>query len=390
MARRGTLAVASCLALLIGGSGIVRGSIPVRADGNVRYVVVDLGSLAPGDVNFDQTYGDSINAAGQVAGQVKVNRSGSAVYHAFRYTDGVGMVDLDQQDPDNTFKATDTAYISDNGQVFGTYEVGGPGPRPYVADGTSPPQDLGTIANRNFGAVNGANGAGVAVGWSENAANNVAVAAAWYPGQGVQDLNQDDSAAPRMEFAYGNNNAGQVTGELTNQHAFRYDNGTALDLGLLLGFSSYSVGYAINSHGVVAGVAAASSVTADAFIYDNGFHDLGALTTNNNNFSFTYAFNAAYAINDSGVVVGYSVSGLSASEPFIYDPSRYGNTLKDLNDVIDPAQHWHLYTAQGINNNGQITGYGANPYGKTHAYRLDPISGSQAATTTSATCLPAA
>jgi probable HAF family extracellular repeat protein len=382
MRTRGSLAAATCLALLVAGSGMVRGNMPAHAAGTVKYVVVDLGSLDQSTAS----YGTGINASGQVAGFSRPATPG-VTEHAFRYTDGVGMVDLDQHDADTTFADIQSANISDAGQVAGTYGVPGPGTRAYYyADSVGRAQDLPGLGS-NFGSANGANGNGAVAGQSE-APDGVSVAVRYDPGVGAQDLNghepHSSPPSPFMQTAYGINNAGQATGEMSNQHAFRYTNGSVEDLGLLAGFPYYSVGYAINNHGVVAGIAAANASVADAFIYDNGMVDLGALTTNNNNFSFTYVFNTAYAINDSGVVVGDSISGFSQPEPFIYDP-QVGGTLKDLNDLIDPVQHWHLQTARGINNAGQITGWGVNPFNALHAYRLDPITGSQVATTTSLT-----
>ena len=68
---------------------------------------------------------------------------------------------------------------------------------------------------------------------------------------------------------------------------------------------------------------------------------------------------AAYGINDNGVVVGTSVTGndtSSANDAFIYDAT---NGVRDMNTVfasIIPSG-WTLTTATGIDNNGDIVGY---------------------------------
>ena len=67
-------------------------------------------------------------------------------------------------------------------------------------------------------------------------------------------------------------------------------------------------------------------------------------------------------INGLGQVVG--VSGNSA---FLYS----GGKLTDLNSAIDPNAGWTLDYANGINNNGQITGFGFHD-GRTEAFLLTP------------------
>jgi probable HAF family extracellular repeat protein len=44
----------------------------------------------------------------------------------------------------------------------------------------------------------------------------------------------------------------------------------------------------------------------------------------------------------------------------------------DLNNLVDPSTGWVLESADGINDSGQIVGYGVNPSGQTHAFLLTP------------------
>ena len=46
--------------------------------------------------------------------------------------------------------------------------------------------------------------------------------------------------------------------------------------------------------------------------------------------------------------------------------------MVDLNTLIDPLSGWELVTAWGINDAGQITGYGLIG-GETHAFLLTPV-----------------
>ena len=46
--------------------------------------------------------------------------------------------------------------------------------------------------------------------------------------------------------------------------------------------------------------------------------------------------------------------------------------MTNLNSLIDPGSGWGLYSAQAINDNGQIVGYG-NFAGQTQAFLLTPV-----------------
>jgi probable HAF family extracellular repeat protein len=45
----------------------------------------------------------------------------------------------------------------------------------------------------------------------------------------------------------------------------------------------------------------------------------------------------------------------------------------DLNTLVPTDSSWILEAANGINDNGQIVGYGTNPSGQTDAYLLTPV-----------------
>ncbi len=117
--------------------------------------------------------------------------------------------------------------------------------------------------------------------------------------------------------------------------------GTMHDLGTLGGKDSGGV--AINASGMVAGISEIADNTTNyhAFLYDGSMHDLGTL----DGFS-----SYASSINNSGQVVGNS-NGLA----FLYDAAH---GMVDLNTLIDPLSGWQLQAATGINDAGQIVGYG--------------------------------
>jgi probable HAF family extracellular repeat protein len=77
----------------------------------------------------------------------------------------------------------------------------------------------------------------------------------------------------------------------------------------------------------------------------------------------------AYGINDSGHVVGYSLTAGYASRAFLYD----ADGMTDLNTLIPPGSGWTLLQAADINELGQIVGHGMIG-GQKHACLLKPDS----------------
>jgi probable HAF family extracellular repeat protein len=124
---------------------------------------------------------------------------------------------------------------------------------------------------------------------------------------------------------------------------------------------SFSEGFGINSAGNVTGQ---SLVTGDsaahAFLWNGAsMQDLGTL-------GGTYSY--GYGINNSANVVGESgVTGNSTSHAFLWN----GATMLDLNGFVTNIGGWELIEAYGINDSGQITGYGTIG-GQTHAFLLTP------------------
>ena len=78
----------------------------------------------------------------------------------------------------------------------------------------------------------------------------------------------------------------------------------------------------------------------------------------------------ADGINNLGEVVGWAET-IGAADPhaFLYNDG----SMEDLNSLIVPTAEWTLECASGINDSGQICGYGINPSGQTHAFLLTPI-----------------
>jgi probable HAF family extracellular repeat protein len=129
--------------------------------------------------------------------------------------------------------------------------------------------------------------------------------------------------------------------------------GTPVDLGTLFG-ASWSQAYAINAQRMVAGITAgtADQGTRAAVWYNGAKVDLGTLggTTS-----------AAYAINDTGIAVGWSdIGGTTPNNraaKFLLDAN--GNVVSRINmgalpATVQGAGVWSY--AYGVNNAGQVVG----------------------------------
>ena len=139
-------------------------------------------------------------------------------------------------------------------------------------------------------------------------------------------------------------------------------------------------GFDINDEGTVVGrmTLGPDNARFHAFLYQDGIiHDLGTLFPNNPD-----SVSTAFAINESGVTVGFSAeSGATIGNPPVppVNPRAFvyaGGKMVDLNALL-PAQfaNWRLITAESISNNGYIVGtafVGGYPNGTEHAYLLTP------------------
>jgi probable HAF family extracellular repeat protein len=325
----GTLGGNRSIAHGINNSGQVVGSAYITSNGQTYPFLYSGGSMSILGVLPGAAY--HINDSGQVVGK-------TADYHAFLYSEGsMSELDTSQAIPS-------TAYdINDNGLVAGDIQ----GYAFLYNDGFM--DILSTLGSSTSGA-RGINNNGQMAGW------------VWLP------------------FA-------TVDGPWTSQRAIVYSGGVMTDLGTLCFDPMYCYGQgqsgadAINDTGQVVGFATNGEEAPDggtgwypevqhAFLYSGGsMIDLGTLVNGGG-----VGFSEGTAINNKGWVVGFSTfpGGLSLYQyhAFLYD----GQAMRDLNDLIPANSGWTLQSATGINDSGQIVGYGINPFGQTHAFLLTSIS----------------
>jgi probable HAF family extracellular repeat protein len=258
---------------------------------------------------------------------------------------------------------SDAVDINDNGQVAG-YSGGPSAFRSFLySNGTI--TDLGLLPGCSESIAQRINANGQVVGCGENSGG---LRAFRYSNGSMTDL----GTLPGYVYsvADGINTSGQIVGQSyrgdplnpsTQSHAYLYDNGTMHDLGTLGGTASAACG--INDSGQIVGTAATTNGNWHAFLCNsNGaMQDLGTLGG---------SYSQAYEINSSGQAVGYSyINSASACHAFLYD----NGTMMDLNSLISPSSGWNLTFAYAINDSGWIVGHGVNPTGRDHAFLLTPI-----------------
>ena len=252
--------------------------------------------------------------------------------------------------------------INDLGQVVGESWLDTPGQaRAFLWDSVNGMQNLGSFGGPSF--AYGINNLGQVVGASqETPGGNFSHAFLWDSINGMQNIN--DLIPPNsgwdLQEARDINDRGQIVGwgfikidQVVQSHTFLWDPTNGIqDLGA---FGTFFV--SINNNEQVTGM----DDFKIAYLWDsvNGKQSLGTLGG--------YSFSRD--INELGQVVGRSFD--NGQRAFLYSDS----TLIKLNDLLgipDNGSSWVLEDAYGINNSGQIVGWGAIN-GGNHAFIMTPI-----------------
>jgi probable HAF family extracellular repeat protein len=269
--------------------------------------------------------------------------------------------------------------INDSGKVVGwssTSIAGSTVSRAFLYDESATPkmQDLGDLGDNYDTRANDINNSGKVVGYSyaSNGGQLEQHGFLYDSTNGMKDLNDlipADSGGTISE-ARAINTDGKIAATVfkpfgTDPAVCQYENYSGgwsyaavltpattatyevQDLGTLGG--DYSAAAGINDSGTVVGSSLTSSCVEDAFLYDstNGMQDLGTLGG---------PYSAATGINDSGKVVGYSADTYQSCanncwRAFLYDGSVATPKMQDLGTLGGHSNAW------GINDSGKVVGY---------------------------------
>lgn len=317
----------------------------------VRYIEIPLGSL--GGL---KSWGLGMNDSGDVVG---TSRTEADDTHAFLWTSSTGMIDLnDLIDPTSGWILARAWDVNNNGQIVGDGFLNGE-PRAFRLTLPGTVEDLGT-----FGGVTWAyaiNDSGEVAGYSRDGAG-IFRAFLYTDADGLIDLGGLD---PDLDYySKALNSLGMVTGYAVvesrhgrTQIAYCYTSAGGMKSLGALGRKGWSYGEGINDFGDVVGWS-----SGRAFLYtdEEGMKDLGTLGGDRS---------YAYAINNSGEIVGNAQAADGSHHRFVLIP---GYSMTRLDDLVLNGGPSGTPGPLNINEAGEICGT-REGVDTTEAYLLVPV-----------------
>jgi probable HAF family extracellular repeat protein len=326
--------------------------IPAMVHAQPSYTLVDLNAGSP----YDQTTANSINSAGHVTGYGVVASTGEI--HAFILANGV-FQDLGLMG----YQASDGIALNDSDQLAA--DGIGPGSTALLYSNGHASQ-IGNIDGGYTSAL-GINDLGDIVGSAWNGDGGI-VGFSWIGGTftdltplaiyRARSINHSDQFVGSSIYTWG---GGEYL--YTSSHAFRVTGGVLTDLGSLTGNPQTNTeAYGINNSGAVVGYSTAADGRSHAFLYTSGpLQDLGTMYGD---------YSVAVAINNDGVIIGNLQNPYGAVlGSFVFA----GGTMYDLSNlIVSNGDGWSQLVAVGLNDSGDIVGYGTLN-GGTHGFIARPM-----------------
>lgn len=229
------------------------------------------------------------------------------------------------------------------------------------------------------------NNLGHVVGWAENAVHDPTChapqvygfkAVIWHPKTGrlhvLPPLTGDSASAAtaindRDQVVGISGACDTAVGGISARRAVMWDHGRVIDIGGL-GGTAWNTAMALNESGVVVGFAdsagddhgATPNFHAFRWTRDDGIKDLKTLPGD--------PLSQALDINNRDQIVGISISAGGSGRAFLYQDHRMIN----LQDLMPKGYPNVLVSAQGINDEGQITGFLVTPANAVLAFIATP------------------
>ncbi len=322
------------------------------------FAITDLGTLPAGDRSFAL----DVNNRRQVTGNARTTTS-STPLHAMLWQNG-SMADL------GILAGSDANFsrgyaINDAGVVVGE-----------SSNNTSLAfrwengvmTNLGNLGNRSA-VAHDINNSGVVVGGSSNGQN---LRAFWWENGAMSDLGTPAGTASARARAWAINDDGDVAGVAHNAAGNSRPalwrggpGGTVQTLPTLGNGDQFGEALAIADNDWVVGYSNITGSTEGAFLWREA---VGTVFLGNLGFRHSRATD----VNDRGQIVGFG-SAFSNFPSFGGAAFLWENeVLFDLNGLIPAASGWTLYSAEGINDQGDIVGYGLVG-GQQHGFLLTRI-----------------
>lgn len=335
-------------------------SSPAWADATPQYKIIDLGVVS-GDVA-------SQGVAMSTNGQYIAGRSLGSQYHATVWTSAGTVTALPQLAGHNYAEAYG---VNDSGAAAGTVALtaSGTSPLPVIwQNGTV--QQLALPTGQTLGRAYAINNAGTVVGAVNS---DIYERAAIFGTTSSQIITATTSNGSYMSYAYGINDSGLVVGGGIDP------SNAAVNVGLVYDSatgSMTSVGYTDGTNGSIAFAVSNSGYVVGASMYNqgSGVPFIWSAATGIEAIALPTGASSAYAhgVNDEGWVVGVG-SGIYAV-PFLAE----GGTTYTLQQLLGANTGWNLSTntsssAMAIDDSGTIIGTGIYN-GQTHAFEMELIS----------------